>query len=353
MSRNSQKNYLAGLLTEDEDLPPVETKQAPPSPLLTRATSLGRLASGEIKQVTHLRLDPGKCRIWPGNGRDYAALSVETCQDLIDAFKAEGGQKIPALVRRVKDDPNYEYEVIYGTRRHWTATYLRANNYPETAFLAEVRDIDDEAAFRLADIENRARKDITELERARNYAMALPLHYAGKQARMAERLNLSPGWLSKMLSFASVPQEILDAFGNTAALSLKQGYRLYQGISAPEHEKRALEEARGLIAEQCALADAGKAGIPSEQVLARLLQAASGEQKTGFAPQNFMHQGRAVVTLLDDNRNGIRLQIHQGTGAGVEAILVAVKAALLTSSLGAGESPAPSKNFPAGNFTGR
>lgn len=39
--------------------------------------------------------------------------------------------------------------------------------------LAQVADLDDEAAFRLADIENRARKDVSDIERARNYAAAL------------------------------------------------------------------------------------------------------------------------------------------------------------------------------------
>jgi ParB family chromosome partitioning protein len=40
-------------------------------------------------------------------------------------------------------------------------------------FVAQVAQLDDEAAFRLADLENRARKDLSDLERARNYAEAL------------------------------------------------------------------------------------------------------------------------------------------------------------------------------------
>ena len=66
------------------------------------------------------------------------------------------------------------------------------------------QDLDDEAAFRLADIENRARKDVSDIERARNYAAALEAHYGGKAVRMAERLKLSKGWLSKMLKAATI-----------------------------------------------------------------------------------------------------------------------------------------------------
>jgi ParB family chromosome partitioning protein len=333
MSRNSQQKYLSELLSGDEGAESLDSARPvpSPSPLLSRANSLGRLASGEIKQVTQLRLDPAKCRIWPGNGRDYNALTAETCQDLIDAIKAEGGQKIPALVRRVKDDANYEYEVIYGTRRHWTISYLRAHSYPEMTFLAEVREIDDEAAFRLADIENRSRKDITELERARNYAMALPLHYGGKQARMAERLNLSPGWLSKMLSFASVPSQVLDAFANPGSLSLRQGYRLFQAASSPEGAKRTIAEAETISAEQRELAARGKASLGTEFVLAQLLKAASHEQNAPAEPRSFFHDGKTLLTVLDETRNGLRLQVHAGTGASIETILESVKQALCAS----------------------
>ena len=146
-------------------------------PLLERESALARMASGEVRQVTELRLDPARCRIWPGNGRVYAALSETRCRDLIDSLVAEGGQKVPAIVRRVSNDRAFEYEVLAGTRRHWSISWLRANDYPEMVFVAQVVDLDDEAAFRLADLENRARADLSDLERARNYRWALDTHY--------------------------------------------------------------------------------------------------------------------------------------------------------------------------------
>jgi hypothetical protein len=59
-----------------------------------------------------------------------------------------------------------EYEVICGARRHWTVAWLRANNYRQFRFLVEVRELSDEEAFRLSDIENRDREDISDYERA-------------------------------------------------------------------------------------------------------------------------------------------------------------------------------------------
>jgi ParB family chromosome partitioning protein len=337
MSRSPQKNYLDRLLTPDaasgaQDTQPTAAGLGPP--LLTRTNSLERIASGELKQVTQIRVDPKRCRIWEGNGRNYAALSYDRCQDLIDSMIAEGGQKVPALVRKLKNDPNHDYEVIYGTRRHWATTWLRSNSYPDFLFLAEVRDVDNEAAFRLADLENRARLDITELERARNYAMALPLHYEGKQSKMAERLNISKGLLSKMIAFANINDDILGAFTLVGEISLRQGYALAHAMSDEDAEKRALREARRITEENEALVQGGKGGLPTVTALNRIMKAASGESQAPSKPRQFLYQGKPVVTLLAENRSGLRFQVHAGTGADLDAILENVKAALRASNVG-------------------
>jgi ParB family chromosome partitioning protein len=337
MSRSPQKNYLDRLLTPDTS-PGAEDARRPAagvgSPLLARTNSLERIASGELKQVAHIRVDPKRCRIWEGNGRDYAALNYDRCRDLIDSMIAEGGQKVPALVRKLKNDPHHDYEVIYGTRRHWATSWLRANNYPDLVFLAEVRDVDDEAAFRLADLENRARLDITELERARNYAMALPLHYEGKQSKMAERLNISKGLLSKMIAFANISDEILRAFASVGEISLRQGYGLAHATADESSEKRAQREARKIAEENETLIQAGKGSLPTVTVLARILRAASGEAEAPVEPRQFLYQGKPVVTLLAQNRSGLRFQVHAGTGADLEVILENVKEALRASLVG-------------------
>lgn len=341
MSRSPQKNYLDRLLEPSDGAEPEErenTNRAPSvlgSSLLSRANSLERIASGELKQVAHVRIDPQRCRIWSGNARDYAALTYERCKDLIDSMIAEGGQKVPALVRKLKNDPDHDYEVIYGTRRHWATSWLRANSYPDFLFLAEVRDVDDEAAFRLADLENRARADITEFERARNYAAALPVHYDGKQAKMAERLNVSKGLLSKMIAFASINDKIMAAFALPGELSLRQGYGLAQAVSSQAAQARAAKVAGAIAKENSTRAEAGKGALPTTAVLARLMQAASGEAPQTPSTRQVLYQGKPVVTVLDENRNGVRFQIHSGTGADLEAILDSVKEALQSSQLGA------------------
>ncbi len=142
-----------------------------------RSNRLAELATGAVVSRTHELIDPARCRMWAGHNREYEALSEERCRDLIESLKAQGKQEVPAIVRRVRDDPAFDFEVICGARRHWSVSWLRAHNYPEFRFLVEIRDLTDEEAFRLADLENRARADISDYERARDYLRALDHYY--------------------------------------------------------------------------------------------------------------------------------------------------------------------------------
>ena len=141
--------------------------------------------------------------------RDYAALNEATCADLIESFKAEGRQNFPAIVRRVESDSEHEWEVVCGARRHWTAGWMRAHHQPDFKFLVEPRELTDEEAFRLADLENRSRRDLSDYERAHDYARAVERYYGGSQQQMAERLEVSRSWLSRYLELARLPAEIV------------------------------------------------------------------------------------------------------------------------------------------------
>ena len=324
-----QSDYLAALLSEDE---PIETKSMPegagadaPSPaplrattLLGRESALARVASGEVRQVTQLLLDPARVRVWKGNARLQSLLSEETCAELIDSLIAEGGQKVPAVVRRIEGDPDHDYEVIAGTRRHWAISWLRAHSYPEMQFLAQVAQIDDEAAFRLADIENRARQDVSDLERARNYAQALVDHYGGHQGRMAERLKLSKGWLSKMLKVAALPDEVVAAFASPADIALKPAYPLAQAVDDRAQAGAIITEARSIARLQARRREAEQPPLPAATVIARLLAAArAGNGEAGASEKDRIYEGlpgRPAVSVRSVNRQGITLQLHAGSG---------------------------------------
>jgi ParB family transcriptional regulator, chromosome partitioning protein len=345
-----QADYLAALLKEPAStsaepatLPADPSPSPPPSPspggfaptsLFARETALARVASGEVKQVTQLKLDPARVRIWSGNARDQRALDEPSCRDLIDSILAEGGQKVPVVVRRLTGDEAFDYELVVGTRRHWSISWLRAHNYPDMMLLAQVQSLDDEAAFRLADLENRARKDVSDFERARNYRQALKTYYDDRQNRMAERLHLSKGWLSKMMTVAAMPDWAAAAYPSHAEIQLKLCYPLAQrlvhlGQSDPKQLRKVRIEAEALAAEQTRRRKDAIPPLPPSEVTARLLRAASEhppEPESLFSADSA--HGRTAVTVQSWNRNGMTIRIHSGSGASEAEITAMVGEAL-------------------------
>jgi len=343
-----QSDYLAALLSDEAESPsPAAANVAPsaseadpaPSPtaartdrargttLLGRESALARLASGEVRQVTQLLLDPTRVRIWRGNARLYGDLTEENCRELIDSIIAEGGQKVPAVVRRVEDDPDHDYEVIAGTRRHFSISWLRRHSYPDMMFVAQVAQLDDEAAFRLADLENRARKDVTDLERARNYAEALTAHYGSHLTRMAERLKLSKGWLSKMIKVAGIPDGIVEAFASPGDVLLKPAYALAQALDDPKAAPAIGAEADRLASTQRDRRASGAPPIAAAEVLKRLLDAPraarSDPKEEPFTWTT--RYGRPALTVQSVNRQGITIRLHAGSGADMETLATALR----------------------------
>ena len=218
--------------------------------LVSRENRLAELAGGLAQTRVQELVDPARCRIWQYHNRDYAALSVGNCADLIDSIKSQGRQEVPAIVRRIPDDPEHAFEVICGARRHWTISWLRAHDYPDLKFLVEPRELTDEEAFRVADLENRSRKDLSDYERATDYARALELYYDGSQQRMADRLEVSKSWLSRYLELARLPTEVLGAFGTPHALGISHAATLAPLLKIPKAAAAVLAEAELLTAEQ-------------------------------------------------------------------------------------------------------
>lgn len=326
-----QDDYLNALLEADPAPEPgASAERARTSPLISREMSLARIHSGEARQVTQLLLDPARVRVWPGNARLARHLTERNCRALIDSIIAEGGQKVPAVIRRITGDPAHDYEVIAGTRRHWAITWLRANSYPEMRFLAQVLPLDDEAAFRLADLENRARQDISDFERARNYAAAIGEHYGGKQRRMAERLRVSEGWLSKMLQVAALPDGVIDAFASVHDIQLKPAYLLVRAMADKAAGRQIATAARQIAREQEGLRAGGRTAIAAGEVLRRLLHAANPpDPKPDLAALTYMSRlGRPALSVRSANRQGVTIRLHAGCGADPQELASALKAML-------------------------
>lgn len=275
-SKNS--TFAAGLMGAlDEAAPqPDAPTRLPVGILASRQSRMSELAAGAVMGRTVEQVDPARCRIWSEHNRDYAKLDEARCADLIESFKAQGRQEFPAIVRRVQNEPGIDFEVISGARRHWTVSWLRQHNYADFRYLVEVRELTDEEAFRISDLENRARDDLSDIERARDYLKALGRHYGGKQKDMAERLKVSETWLSRYLDLARLPAELIAAFADPHELKIKHVSQL-KPLLKPE------DRAQRLLAGAKTIADEKGEGIPlkPQDVLRRLAAAADPPKRSG------------------------------------------------------------------------
>lgn len=337
---SKNRSFAAGLVGALDEAPSVVTPEPAAAPrrlgvgmLNERSNRLAELASGSIVTRPQELVDPARCRMWAEHNRDYGLLTYERCSDVIESIKAQGRQEVPAIVRRVKDDPNFDFEVICGARRHWSVSWLRNNNYPDFRFLVEIRELTDEEAFRVSDLENRAREDLTALERARDYLRALDLHYGGSQKAMAQRINVTESWLSRYLDLARLPQALKAAFPDPAALSIKHVTQLKPLLKPEERKLRVLAEAERLAEVHKATGE----GASAQTIIRALTLAADAPKKSGKASvpsQNSVEKiksqtGRVLLEVRPKGKSAVEMTLHLNAGASRAEAEAALQALLV------------------------
>lgn len=276
-----------------------------------------------VKRPT-IKLKPAECSIWPGNARDYSLLDEHRLRSLIDSIMSEGSNRIPAVVRRTQGRET-PYELIIGTRRHWAIAWLNTNHYPDIDLVAIIEDLDDEAAFRLADIENREREDISDLERGRNYKAAVDAYYGGVQTRMAERLKISKSQLARYVALTEVPDFIVSAFASPMDLHAKYAEKLLPALKRPGAIEALSAVAEEIASEQSFRRSGDEQTIAGPQVLARLLHSLSGETTTRPAKAAITAQGGAVLGRVERNQQKQLTISLSPSDVSVDAILEALR----------------------------
>ena len=302
---NKNRSILSGLVdsaggvTETpKAAEPTTAPARPPERLSTRLSGLSRVAAGDVKEKTLHLVDPARCRMWSRHNRRYDLLSEASCADLLEGLRSQGEQEFAAIVRAVTDNADYDYEVICGARRHWSVSFLRTVEHRPIKFRVEVRDLDDEAAFRLSDVENRARDDISDYERALDYRAAVEDYYGGVARRMAERMEVNEGWLSRFLELAKLPPGVVEAFGDIRELRENHA-RLIKPLLADEVTRpKLMAAAKVLVAEQAERAKAGESVLDAAKVIDRL-RASAATKTTAAAPKR---AGPRVISSAEGAR---------------------------------------------------
>lgn len=308
------KNIMDAVLGVQKQTPAtLATRPDRPDHATTRLGIVAELAEGNIKSRLQRLVDPKICRIWSGNARRYELLQLADCQDLINGLLAQGKQEFPAIVRAVHGSAGIEYEVVCGARRHWAISWLRTNSYPDFKFLIEVRDMSDEEAFRLSDIENRDRADVSDFERAQTYLAALTQHYGGAQNQMAKRLEITESWLSRYLALARLPQEIVVCFPDIRSLGIRTAATLTPLLNRPITSRAILTEASKIAGEGLSAA--------APLVLKRLI-AATQQPKPKLKTQIIKSKaGAPIIEIRQKSVSVVDVRLHLNAGESLEELL--------------------------------
>jgi ParB family chromosome partitioning protein len=185
--------------------------------------------------------NPLRCRVWNLHSRLDENLTEESCRAEIESFEKHG-QLVPALGRRVRGDPDYDIELIYGARRLFIARYL---NRP---LLVELRDISDRDGIIAMELENRLRQDISAYERGLSYERWLRTGHFSSQHEIANALQMSPAQISRLLKLARLPATVVEAFSNATDICEVWGAQLAALMKDVDSERRIAQAARNVAA---------------------------------------------------------------------------------------------------------
>jgi len=226
----------------------------------------------ETLNVAFKKVDPSLCKPWKYHNRDLAWLTKERCQDLIHSIE-ESGQIEPALVREIQNDPDHNYEIIYGARRWYACLQI-----PNQKLFVRVTDADDKTCMILMHTENSASKDISEFERAFSFAEQNKSGVFKNQTEMGKAFGLSQGTISKLIKAASIFEYdwIKHLFQNKLDIPIKKSYILSRYLRNPKTLPHIQQEANLILDEQKTLG----MSTPPLDILTRLIKAAKPTQES-------------------------------------------------------------------------
>lgn len=169
-----------------------------------------RLRGGE----TAVRLDPTRVRRSKFQERVPKAFSLDdpVFASFVEEIRETDGNVDPGVVRPVTDDPNYDYELAAGQRRH--AACLAAEK-PFKAFIKELTDVQ---LLKEKRTENAGRLDPSPFEQG-CYWFKLLDDKDFLTIRQLEEIEKVPrSTIHRYMKFAKLPPVIVDAFSDPRSI---------------------------------------------------------------------------------------------------------------------------------------
>lgn len=242
-----------------------------------------KLQSGEIA----VKIDPRRVRVSEFPDRHPSAFEDKEFLDFADEIRATNGNSEPGVVRPIQGDPDYDYELGAGHRRH------RACLVTNNEFFTFIREMSDEELFVCMSRENKGRKDLSSFELGRHYAKLLANHKFSSLRAMASALNVPLAVTHRLISYGDLPDAVVDAFPDPRTIRIVWVKPLLDA-----HEK----DAAGLISRAKRLR--GETSLPPLEVFKRLTGSTGKSSIVAGADRvlasvRMIHDRKAIVLYKD------------------------------------------------------
>ncbi|MBF5007291.1 ParB/RepB/Spo0J family partition protein [Diaphorobacter caeni] len=144
--------------------------------------------------------------------RDPKHFETVQFQQLKLEIENSGGNVVPIKVRPVADG---KYEIVYGHRRHEACRQLGLE------VLALVDNLDDVGLFVEMERENRNRDDLSPWEKGVWYQSILKRGLFPSHRKLADAIGLDQSTVSRAITIAELPQQVVDAFASPLDLQYR------------------------------------------------------------------------------------------------------------------------------------
>lgn len=222
----ARKNPFANLMNEDRPDNGVAldyTVKGASRSIISTIDELAERADKMLEGETVVELSPDV--IEESFIRDRLEEDPQEFDDLVAAIR-EHGQTSPILVR---PHPHHDghYMVVFGHRRLKAATLLERN------VRAVVKPISDREHVIAQGQENSARANLSFIEKATFARRLSELHYDNDSTIVMTALSVDKATLSKMMSVANMPRDILEAIGGAKLPGRDRWYELKLLLERP------------------------------------------------------------------------------------------------------------------------
>lgn len=185
------------------------------------------------------------------------------------------------------------YEIVFGHRRHQACLQLGID------VAAIIEEVDDKELFAAMDRENRVRADLSPYEQGEMYRRALDEGLYPSLRQLSVELGVDPGNVSKAVSIARLPSEVLAAFDSPTQIQYRWGQELQSSLQ---------RDPEGVIARAKAIRHVAKKLSPAE-VLSRL----TGQLKSRKSMTiDIKKKGKVVGKLIRKSDGSINLTLSSG-----------------------------------------